>query len=339
MDKPSADSLIKNEYQIWKSRFPERIEVLNSGSGSNRQYYRIIDHQEHFIATINNELKENESFFYLSSYYVKQGIRLPEVCFISSDRSLYFQQDIGDVNLLQLLKENGFNEQLKLLYQSSLRMLWKMQSTTKGLDYSICYPREAFDKQSILWDLNYFKYYFLKVSALVFDEQLLENDMQILAEALAVKPDDDYFMFRDFQARNIQIFNGEPWFIDFQGGRRGPFLYDVASLLFQASAGLDSKTQDELLAYYRQLIGSELELSEQQFQEQFRLMVFVRIIQTLGAYGFRGLLEGKAYFKNSIPAALHNLESLLAKWDSEIQIPYFLSVLQGITEIKHNFDQ
>lgn len=338
MKPKSTTQLVEQACHLWKSEFPESIEKLNSGSGSNRQYFRIKSKAGSLICTVNSDVRENEAFFYLADYYREKGIRIPEVQFISVDRMLYFQQDLGDTNLLQKLKSDGFNVDVYELYIESLKMLFKMQFAGSELDYKMCYPRPAFDSQSVLWDLNYFKYYFLKVSGLEFDEQLLENDMQVLAKHLAVSPDDQYFMFRDFQARNIQIHNNEAWFIDFQGGRRGPLLYDVASLLYQASANLSNEHRQQLLNEYYQILTSKINYSRERFDRDFQMMVFIRIIQTLGAYGFRGLIEGKEYFRSSIPNALENLKNILSQMNPDVNISYFLSILVRLVEIKNKFE-
>jgi len=338
MKPKSTIQVIEQEFRLWKSELPINTETLNSGSGSNRQYFRIKSKAESLICTVNSDVRENEAFFYLADYYRQKGIRIPEVQFVSADRMLYFQQDLGDVNLLQMLKSDGFNEDAYDLYKDSLKMLFKMQFAGSELDYKKCYPRPAFDLQSVLWDLNYFKYYFLKVSGLEFDEQLLENDMQTLGTHLAVSPDDQYFMFRDFQARNIQIHHNEAWFIDFQGGRRGPLLYDVASLLYQSSANLSNEHRQQLLNEYYQILTSKINYPKDRFYRDFQMMVFIRIIQTLGAYGFRGLIEGKEYFRNSIPNALKNLKDILSQISPDVNISYFLSILGRLVEIKNKFE-
>lgn len=338
MKPKAATKFVEQEFQVWKSETPESIEILNSGSGSNRQYFRIKSKSETHICTINSDIRENEAFFYLASFYRKKGIRIPEVQYVSKDRMLYFQQDLGDVNILQMLKSDGLAGDVFDLYKESLQMLFQMQYAGTDLDYNKCYPRPAFDKQSVLWDLNYFKYYFLKVSGLEFDEQLLENDMQALATHLAVNSADQYFMFRDFQARNIQIHQKESWFIDFQGGRRGPLLYDVASLLYQASANLSQNHRQDLLNYYYQIMNTKIDYPRDRFNQDFQMMVFIRIIQTLGAYGFRGLIEGKTYFKNSIPNALNNLKDILSQLSPDVNISYFLKILGRLVEIKNNFE-
>ena len=336
MKNDTISQFIKQEFLKWNIDFPKEIEVLNSGSGSNRQYFRIKTHKESYIATINNDIKENEAFFYLASFFRNHEVNVPKIEYISTNRTIYFQQDLGDINLLQRLHSEGLNDSTLHLYKQSLEMLWKMQYAGQSIDYSMAYPRHSFDKQSIMWDLNYFKYYFLKVSGLSFDEQLLEDDMIKLSEDLSVG-DESYFMFRDFQARNIQIFEDNPWFIDFQGGRRGPLLYDVASLLYQASADLAKSDRDILLNHYYQVIITNIKYPEASFKEDFRMMAFVRIVQTLGAYGFRGLIEGKAYFKASIPNALINLNEILLELSAENKYSYFFSILHQLVEIKDKF--
>ena len=336
MKDDTVSQFIKKEFLKWNSDFPKEIEVLNSGSGSNRQYFRIKTNKESYIATINSDIKENEAFFYLASFFKGHDINVPRIEYISADKITYFQQDLGDMNLLQRLQSEGLSDNLLGFYKQSLEMLWKMQYAGQSIDYSIAYPRHSFDQQSIMWDLNYFKYYFLKVSGLSFDEQLLENDMMKLSQDLSVG-EESYFMFRDFQARNIQIFEDSPWFIDFQGGRRGPLLYDVASLLYQASANLSKSDRDSLLDHYYQIINANIKYPEASFKEDFRMMVFIRIVQTLGAYGFRGLIEGKAYFKDSIPNALINLKEILLELSAVNKYAYFFSLLHQLVEIKDNF--
>jgi len=328
---------IIQEYKNWQSLVPDRIEILNTGSASNRKYFRLWNASKSIIATYNQDLRENEAFFYLNSFFRFQNIQIPELFRISKDRSIYFQQDIGDVSLLQMLQEQGLSDKVKQYYRDSLAMLMKMQISAHGLDFSKCYPRAAFDQQSILWDLNYFKYYFLKVSGIDFDEQLLEDDFQKLASELAVK-EDSFFMYRDFQARNIHIYKGQIWFIDFQGGRRGPLHYDVASLLYQASAKLPEEFRKQCLEAYFAILPKELNYSKISFRKDFNRLLLIRIVQVLGAYGYRGLIEGKPYFKNSIPNALDNLDILLRQIEGDIDVQYFLKLLHGLIQIKNNFE-
>lgn len=329
---------ISHEFKSWKGKEAEAIGEINSGSASNRSYFRLQFEEATFIATFNTDLRENEAFFYLHDFFKLRNVPLPELFYISKDKRVYFQQDLGDLNLLQKLKAEGLTEEVQRLYFLSLTELAQMQTNARQLNYSKCYPRASFDAQSILWDLNYFKYYFLKVSGILFDEQKLENDMQYLAQELAVKETENTFMFRDFQARNIQIFENTPYFIDFQGGRRGPIAYDLASILFQASANLPQDFRNLLKKHYHFEVNQYLNYPPDQFEEDLNRMVFIRIIQTLGAYGFRGLIEGKEYFKNSIKPALDNLENHLNSWNHDLKIPYFSQVLMALLEIKNKFE-
>lgn len=338
MIRINTETLVSQEYQKWQSEAPEGIVVLNSGSASSRHYFRLKIGGQTMIATYSSDVRENEAFFYLADYFRERGIRIPEVFHISEDRCVYFQQDIGDLNLLSHLKAEGLSQETKQYYKESLEMLMKMQLGARELDYSKCYPRPSFDVQSIIWDLNYFKYYFLKISGVDFDEQLLEDDFQFLAKDLAIKETEPYFMFRDFQARNIHIHNGEVWFIDFQGGRKGPMLYDVASLLYQASAKLPNEFRKQCLDGYFDQLPVEISHSRSEFDKNFQKILLIRIVQTLGAYGFRGLIEGKPYFKNSIPNALDNLQTLLLEVGGAVKASYFLKILAAVVQIKNNFE-
>lgn len=329
---------ISEEFKAWKGKEAESIVEINSGSASNRSYFRINSGQETFIATYNSDLRENEAFFYLHDFFALRNVPLPELFHISKDRQVYFQQDLGDQNLLQRLKKEGLTKEVQRFYFLSLTELANMQTSARQLNYAKCYPRSSFDAQSVLWDLNYFKYYFLKVSGLLFDEQKLEDDIQYLAEVLSVNETRQTFMFRDFQARNIQIFDNQPYFIDFQGGRRGPVAYDLASLLFQASANLPDDFRYNLKNHYFDEIAGKLDYSPESFEEDLNRMIFIRIVQTLGAYGFRGLIEGKEYFRNSIKPALSNLEQHIINWDHDLKIPYFSHLLMALFEIKNKFD-
>lgn len=228
---------------------------------------------------------------------------------------------------MQSLKTQGEEASILSYYHASVEMLWQMQSRTEGISFAHAYPRPRFDKRAITWDLNYFKYYFLKLQGVPFHENTLEDEFDRLAthiEALSSRP---YFMFRDFQARNIHIHRGQPWFIDFQGGRQGPPLYDLVSLLYQSSAQLSPAWQQQLKEHYKELSINHLQYSEQAFEDNFLLMRLIRSLQTLGAYGFRGHIEGKAYFSNSIAPALAKLKVLLQNDSLHCNFSYLCSLL------------
>lgn len=325
-------------YFTWKSRFPYQIDPLNNFSASPRLYFRIFDGNQTSIGVFNADIKENRAFIYFSKIFGKASIQVPEVYIVSDSETYYLIQDLGDVNLLDILKKQGETDSVKNLYRKSINQLFSMQfDVVNRIDFEIfSYPRPSFDKQAVLWDLNYFKYYFLKVSGLTFDEQLLENDFQYLSESIASQ-EWTAFMFRDFQARNIQILDQEVWLIDYQGGRRGPVLYDLVSLLFQASAHLSLPFKEELKLYYKNLLSKQVVVQNEIFEHNFNSLAFIRILQTLGAYGYRGLIEKKKYFIDSIPMALTNLEILLHNQSFKSEIPYFIEILTELSQLKFKF--
>lgn len=325
-------------YTTWKNSPPDRIEALENTSASTRNYFRIYSDNESVIGVFNSDLKENRAFFHFTNTFRQVEIQVPELYCVSENETYYLIEDLGNKNLLALLKAEGESDNLKILYKKAIDQLLKMQEYGfRKIDFdTFSYPRAAFDAQSVLWDLNYFKYYFLKVSGLTFDEQLLENDFQLLAEEIG-KQKWIAFMFRDFQARNIQIKDGEAWLIDYQGGRKGPMLYDIVSLIYQASAQLSSSFKKELKIYYKEEALKQMNRDSRDFEKDFDLMVFIRIIQTLGAYGFRGLIEKKSYFINSIPLALENMAELLQLTNFNDRYPYLIDLLNQLVKLKSKF--
>lgn len=289
-------------------------------NGSNRRYYRLSSsHLEggrgvSAIGCINEDVRENEAFFAYSRHFHARGIRVPELYAVGDDRRCYLQQDLGDETLYGLLydkKRNGggFDAEMLGLYRRALGDLAAIQQAGADLDFSLAYPRSDFDRQSILWDLNYFKYHFLKLSHIPFDEQRLEDDFDRLAGFL-LQTDCRYFLYRDFQSRNIMLTaTRELYYIDYQGGRRGAAQYDVASLLYSAKSDLPEAIRQELLNHYLDVRGLGGE-ERRRWLDHFWGYVLVRILQALGAYGYRGLFERKPYFLQSIPLALNNLRLL-----------------------------
>lgn len=299
-------------FQSWKGVKPDSIVQLPQ-SGSNRQYYRLSSSDQSAIAVYNEDLKENKAFVGFSEHFFQKGIKVPQIYAVDPRGEMYLQEDLGDTNLYGLLKQ-PFPNELKSVYKKVLQQLILMQTKGgEGLDYDLCYPVKKFDRQSILWDLNYFKYYFLKTTDTSFHEANLEKDFQNFADDLLRIPM-TYFMHRDFQSRNIMIKSDEIYFIDYQGGRKGPLQYDLASLLYQAKAAIPQETREELLDYYFTLLKEALPETEfHYFEENFYSIVLVRTLQVLGAYGFRGIFERKEHFIKSIPFALDNLELLMNK--------------------------
>lgn len=322
----------------WKNTSPTTITALSSNSGGPRLYFRLHYQNKSVIGAYSSDLRENKAFFYYTTFFRNAGVPVPELYFVDSTSKYYFLEDLGDLDLLSLLKSEGESIRIKRLYKNALSRLLEMQihGGTHCDFEEFAYPRAEFDSQAILWDLNYFKYYFLKMTDIPFDEQALENDFGVLAKRISEMRGQN-FMFRDFQARNIQIRNEAVWFIDYQGGRRGPMLYDLVSLLYQASANLSPAFRDELKNEYKQAVLQKEIYLEADFENDFHSILFIRILQTLGTYGFRGLIEGKTYFKESIPLALANLKNLIHSPEFNLEIPYFLELLEQILKYKSKF--
>lgn len=303
-------------------------------SGSSRRYFRIEGEGGTAIGVYNADKKENDAFVSFSRSLKQVGINVPEVYAEDLAYGVYLQQDLGDTTLYSLLTAtraangNVFSAELVEIYKKVLGALVRIQTEgTDAIDFSKCYPRSAFDRQSMMWDLQYFKYYFLKLSHIMFDEQALENDYNRLMDYL-LEVKHDYFLYRDFQSRNIMIVDGEPWFIDYQGGRKGSLQYDVASLLYDAKADIPQNVREDLLTYYIDLLGYQ---DRQEFESHFYAYVLIRIMQAMGAYGYRGFFEKKAHFLKSIPFALANMSSIIDNHPLPIEVPELMRVLNSIT--------
>ena len=319
-------------FENWKKIKPDRIEKLIQ-SGSDRIYYRIYAKEQHFIATYNLNLKENNTFIQFSNHFKEKGLPVPTVFASSDDGLLYLQQDLGTESLLNKLEQNGHTAYSFDLFKKSLQQLARLQiNGHEGLDYALCLTAREFGRQAILSDLLYFKYYFLDTLKLPYDKQALLDDFDALSTYLT-RTEYKYFMFRDFQSRNIIVQNDEVFFIDYQGGMQGALQYDVASLLWQAKAELSDEWKQKLLEYYMDEADHLLQkpIDRNLFVSQYNGYVLIRLLQVLGAYGFRGLFERKAHFLASIPLALNNLRSFLQQARTGIAVPEFERILTIIT--------
>ena len=310
-------------------------------SGGDRIYFRLTTIEQSFIAAYNLNIKENETFLYFSNHFKKINAPVPSIFIVNDEQTIYIQEDFGCDCLLDILETYGECENSKKLYQKSLKALAYLQ--IKGdeyLDYKKCITSKEFGKQAILSDLLYFKYYFLDTLKMPYDKEKLGDDFEALSSYLN-HADHKYFMFRDFQSRNIMIQNNEPYFIDYQGGMKGALQYDVASLLWQAKADLSDEWKNNLLQYYIDCVEQELveTVDRTRFVSQYNGYVLIRLLQVLGAYGFRGLFERKAHFLTSIPLALRNLKAFLLHNKMGISVPEFERILSLIVEdeIVHRF--
>lgn len=304
-------------------------------SGSHRKYFRL-EGNPSLIGVIGNDCAENEAFIYLSHHFAQKGVNVPQVLGVSADGMAYIQEDLGSLSLFDAISDGRatgvFSESEISLLSLAVRQLAVLHNAgSVGLDFSKCYPVAEFDLRSIMWDLNYFKYCFLKSTGLDFREDLLENDFEAFASYL-LKCKSESFMHRDFQSRNVMIKDGQPWFIDFQGGRKGPFLYDLASFLWQAKANFPQTLRMRLINEYIDAAREFVDISPVRVFSQLRFFVLFRILQVLGAYGFRGYFEHKPHFLQSIPFAIANLKQLL---DFNFgDYPYLDSILRRLVEEK-----
>ncbi len=343
----SPETTITELYKSYTGNLPDKITAL-AASGSDRQYFRLFSSIGTIIGTYNETIKENEAFIYFSHQFKSNNLPVPEVLFVSDDKRAYLQSDLGDDSLFSILSANGLNDDVVWYYSDVIKQLPAFQlKGTQNLDLSYCYPRKSFDRQSMMWDLNYFKYYFARLSGIPFDEQALEDDFETLVKFL-LEADSSFFMFRDFQSRNIMINADKPYFIDYQGGRLGPLQYDVASLLYDAKANLPPNFRNELLETY--LINLESlfktrggidagkhitngDFNRNAFLKYFDGFVLMRILQALGAYGFRGYYQKKEHFLQSIPYAMKNLKYLFSQPTFTLHLPELKKLLQQrITE-------
>ncbi len=316
------------------------VEELPS-SGSNRRYFRLSSPgKDSIVGVLGTCREENEAFIYMAGHFGAKGLPVPQVLAVAPDSMAYIQNDLGDRLLFSEIEKGrltrSFSAEEKELLAKTMRLLPDVQfGGAVGMDFSKCYPTPHFDARSILWDLNYFKYCFLKATGLEFQEDRLEDDFQNLANVL-LRSQSGTFMYRDFQSRNVMIKDGEPWLIDFQGGRRGPFYYDVASFLWQAKANFPSSLRHELIGEYLGSLRKYQPIDEAYFMEQLRHFVLFRTLQVLGAYGFRGYFEKKPHFMQSVPFAIANLRELLDRPYPEY--PYLDDVLRRLVDMKQFAD-
>ena len=301
-------------------RRPDGIVDL-AADGSTRQYFRLVwEGERSVIGALGPDHDENRAFLSFAKAFRKAGLPVPEIYAEDEGEGAWLLEDLGDTTLFKALSaaradQDGdeFPAEIVPLYRRVLEVLPRFQiEGHRVVDYRLAYPRRAFDRQSIRWDLNYFKYHFLKLAHIPFNEQRLEDDFVRLTIYLLTAPAES-FLYRDFQSRNVMIRDGEPWFIDFQGGRKGAPHYDVASLLYDAKAAIPPALRAELLEHYLDELAKLQKVDRARFKEQFTGFVLVRLMQAMGAYGYRGFFERKRRFLESVPHAARNLEHLLAQ--------------------------
>jgi len=299
-------------------------------AGSDRNYVRVVTQQGSFIVCENKNIRENEVFINFTAYFKQYNLPVPEIIAVSPDRSMYLQTDFGNETLLSITLKHGYTEAVKSLYKKSLDGLVEMQCKAgESFDYSTCLYAQQFDQQMVMGDLNYFKYYFLDLHSIVYNKHQLLTEFETLSKEIStITP--QQFMFRDFQGRNIMIQKDAPYFIDYQGGMKGPILYDVASLLWQAKAALPVEWKAELFDYYKQGLSKYIQFDDMQLSQDYSKLVLVRLLQVLGAYGLRGIIEKRTHFISSIPQGLTNVSTWLSMYTLE-KYPVLHQALVNLT--------
>ena len=312
-----------------------RVQPLQGQlGGSGRNIIRLSSVQQTAIGILYNVREENIAFLEFSRHFRRHGLPVPEIYAEDLNHGAYLEEDLGDTTLFEFLSKNRAGEniapQAVEAYRKVVAELPRFQiEAGRDLNYKVCYPRGSFDRQSIAWDLNYFKYYFLRLAGIPFNEQALEDDFDCLTNFL-LSANCDYFLYRDFQSRNIMLHIGRPFFLDYQGGRKGALQYDIASLLYDAKADLPPGLRQQLLDLYIEKVGGSIELDREAFLHHYYSYVYVRILQALGAYGFRGFYERKAHFLQSVPYALKNLRWLLHNVKLPIALPTLMAAFNSM---------
>lgn len=313
---------------------PARSLAPVRADASSRKIYRLSQGQTTAIGVLNDDARENRAFIEFSRHFRGQGIPVPDIYAEHASGTSYLEEDLGDTTLFQFLGKHrtpsGFPENVVAAYREVVRWLPKIQIVAgRSLDDQWCYPRKSFDKQSMLWDLNYFKYYFLTLGGVAFHEERLEEDFSVFADYLLAARK-DFFLFRDFQSRNVMLREGHPTFIDYQGGRRGALQYDIASLLYDAKADVPFELRDELLDYYVREASQHAPIDTAEFKTFFPGFALIRIMQAMGAYGLRGFHEKKPLFLQSIPYAIRNIEHILLGSNLPVDVPELLAVFKRL---------
>jgi len=325
-------------HRLFEQHFHTPVEsvqpVQGELGGSGRKIIRLANKSSTAIGILYGVREENVAFLEFSRYFRKHGLPVPEIYGEDLEQGAYLEQDLGDTSLFELLSQNRKGDVIAPpvmdVYRDVIATLPRFQiEAGRDLNYKFCYPRGSFDRQSIAWDLNYFKYYFLRLAGIAFNEQALEDDFSRLTKFLLSAPR-DYFLYRDFQSRNIMLPGGKPFFLDYQGGRKGALQYDVASLLYDAKADLPPDFRQQLLDHYLESLRNFIDIKPDVFMQHYYAFVYIRIMQALGAYGFRGFYERKVHFLQSVPYALKNLRWLLHNVKLPVALPTLLEAFHSM---------
>ena len=333
--------IVSNGYKEFFGAGEINITALPQ-SGSDRKYFRIHDGEKSVIGAYNDNLEENEAFIGFTRHFISKGLPVPEIYAYIPQKNIYYLKDLGDTNLFTWLQNknwgNGYEQETEILYRKILDKLILFQiDGIDGLNLDLCYPHRSFDRQSMVWDMNYFKYMFLKLITVAFNERKLEHDFNLLADFL-LETGQDYFLYRDFQSANVMLIEGEPCFIDYQGGRKGAPQYDVASLLYDAKAHIPEQARRNLLDYHIENFCRVSGENDEEFTGYYAGFSMIRLMQALGAFGFRGLYEKKPTFTGSIVPAVKLLNQLIDSEQLPIALPELFRTVRLIPALKIYID-
>jgi aminoglycoside/choline kinase family phosphotransferase len=333
--KPDSVNVLKSLFERHFHCPAEQVQPLQGElGGSGRNIVRLSAPNASAVGVRYDVRGENVAFLEFSRHFRRHGLPVPEIYGEDLDSGAYLEEDLGDTTLFHFLSRNRVGDEIAPpvvhVYRKVVEVLPRFQiEAGRDLNYRVCYPRSSFDRQSISWDLNYFKYYFLKLADIPFNEQALEVDFGRLTRFLLSAPR-DYFLYRDFQSRNVMLREGHPFFLDYQGGRKGALHYDIASLLYDAKADLPPAVREQLLDHYLKRLADFIPISRDEFMHHYYAFVYIRVMQALGAYGFRGFYERKPHFLQSVPFALKNLEWLLGHVILPLEIPTLLGAFRSM---------
>jgi aminoglycoside/choline kinase family phosphotransferase len=325
--------IISEGYREFSGQTETKIVPLPR-SGSDRRYYRIFNGDNTVIGAYNENREENDAFVGFTSHFLEKHLPVPEVYSYLHEKYIYFLQDLGDMNLYTWLHGrpdiSDFSHETIVLYKKILDKLILFQTKgITGLNLDLCYPHRSFDRQSMMWDMNYFKYMLLKLLAVPFNERNLEHDFNTLSDYL-LETGQEYFLYRDFQTANVMIMGNDPWFIDYQGGRKGAPQYDVASLLYDAKIPMLQANRDELLTYYIERFCPETGEDKMKFRGYYAGFSMIRVMQALGAFGFRGLYEQKPTFTDSIVPGVRILIQIINSAEEHVKLPELYRTVRSI---------
>src|SRR2546430_2622571 len=334
MESMSIDVLKKLFTRHFHSA-PTRIQPLQGElGGSGRKIIRLTNERVSAVGILYGGREENTAFLEFLKHFRRYCLPVPEIYAEDLNHGAYLEEDLGDTSLFEFLSRNRSGDDIAPAvvdaYRKSVGVLPRFQvEAARDFDYSFCYPIASFDRQSIAWDLNYCKYYFLRLAGIPFNDRALETDFDRLTDFLLEAPR-DYFLYRDFQSRNIMLRDGLPYFVYYQGGRKGALQYDIASLLFDAKADLPPDLREHLLYDYLRALATFVPVDREDFLRYYYPYVYVRIMQALGAYGYRGFFERRAHFLQSVPYALKNIRWLLHNAQLPIELPTLLGAFQSM---------